>query len=157
MTTSKKKASIGLVKGIVAPDTEGYIDIADLLIDGEPLGKHLQRMVALQHLLKDVSTRLDDYKSDILAFLLERGYNIKPDDIKGLKEALKEVYTLSPHNTHYIAKLKDSYVEQVIAFELNELILNDSVPNDVLDGYYTVKHGKFVLDETRKEELEGLE
>jgi hypothetical protein len=27
----------------------------------------------------------------------------------------------------------------------------------VKDGYYTVKHGQFVLDDTRKEELEGLE
>jgi len=157
MTTSKKKASLGLVKGIVAPDTEGYLDIGDLLIEGEPLGHHLQRMIVLQRLLVDVSQRLQGHKNDIIDFLTARGYKVSADDIKGLKQALREVRTLSPQDTHYIAKLKEGFVDEVIAFHINDLIVNDIVPDDVLDGYYTVEHGKFVLDEKRKEELEGLE
>lgn len=157
MTTSKKKASIGLVKGIVAPDTEGYIDIADLLVNGEALGHHLNRMVLLEQVLKDVSTRLEAYKQGLVKFLTSRGYQVSGLDIKDLFEAIDKVKTLTPDDTHYIALLRDEYVEEVLAFHLDQLVINDTIPVDVKSGYYKVKHGKFVLDETRKEELEGLE
>lgn len=157
MTTSKKKASVGLVKGIIAPDTEGYIDIAELKVNGEALGHHLNRMVQLEHLLKDVSTRLDLYKIELKAFLLARGYNTSSDNISALFHDLAQVKTLSPQDQHHIAQIKDGYVADVLAFELDQLIINQAIPLDVKDGYYKVKAGQFVLDDTRKEELEGLE
>lgn len=157
MTTSKKKASVGLVKGIVAPDTEGYIDIAELTINGEQLGHHLNRMVQLEQLLKDVNTRLNLYKLELKAFLKARGYDTSNDNISALFHDLAQVKTLSPQDTHHIAQLKDGYVDDVLAFELDQLIINQAIPLDVKDGYYKVKAGQFVLDDTRKEELEGLE
>jgi hypothetical protein len=161
MTTSKKKAHIGQVKGIIAPDQEGYIDITDLPIDlghtKKTLGEVIKDFVAHEYTLSLVSKRLEAYRLTLKGFLEDNGYDVSGDDIVSLITAIKTLDTLNPTDTHSLAILEDGYVKDVIDFNLYQILRNADVPDDLAQGYYKIESGKIVLDELRKEELEGLE
>lgn len=157
MTTSKAKATVGLVKGIVAPNVEGYIDIMELPINGKPLGEYVNQIVELHSLLKDVSLRLDTYKIDLKRFLRERGYETEKDDLDGLFEDLGHVYTLNPNDTYHYANVHDGFITDVMEIDIEHIMRNTQIPIDIKEGYYKVEQGTLVLDEVRREEQEGLE
>lgn len=73
MTTSLKKAQVGLIKGIVAPETEGYLDILQLPIEvanrQTTLGQIITNLLSLQATLQSVSTRIEHYRITLKAFL----------------------------------------------------------------------------------------
>ena len=157
MTTSKAKATVGLVKGIVAPNVEGYIDIMELPINGKPLGEYINQVVELRSLLNDVSIRLDSYKINLKRFLNERGYETDKDDLDGLFEDLGRVYTLNPKDTYHYADVHDEFIKDVIEIDIEHIMRNTEIPLDIKDGYYKVEQGRLILDEVRREEQEGLE
>lgn len=157
MTTSKAKAQVGHVKSIVAPEREGYIDIAELDINGKPLGEHLYQVGELFKLLQDVSKRLDTHKKALKQFLHLHGYYVSTDDLKTLYAQLNDVHIVNPKHKHQLALLQEGFVYDVIDIDLAHILINQEIPLDIKDGYYKVEHGKLVLDEQRKEEQEGLE
>lgn len=161
MTTSKAKAKVGLVKGIVAPDTEGYLDIIQVPIqignEQTTLGKILSDTLSLQYSLSLVSKRLEAYRLTLKRFLEGKGYDVSTDDLLSLIQAIQGLDVLNPDDTHHIALLEDGFITDVIDINLYQIVRNAVVPDDIKEGYYKVSGGKIVLDETRKEELEGLE
>lgn len=161
MTTSKTKASVGLIKGIVAPNTEGYIDILQIPIDvantQTTLGEVITNLLSLQATLQSVSTRIEHYRINLKAFLQERGYNVSSDSLIGLIRQLQKVHVLNPEDRHHIAFLEDGYITDIIDIKLEQILRNAEIPEDLKNGYYKIKNGKIVLDELRKEELEGFE
>lgn len=157
MTTSKAKAKVGHIKGIVAPEQEGYLDIAELLIHNKPLGEHLHEVGELLKLLQDVSKRLDTHKKALKQFLHLHGYYVSTDDLKTLYAQLNEVHIVNPKHKHQLALLNEGFVYDVIDIDLAHILTNQEIPLDIKEGYYKVEHGTIVLDEQRKEEQEGLE
>ena len=161
MTTSKKKSSVGMVKGIVAPDTEGYIDILQLPIQHgnttTSLGSIIDEFIGWQETLSLVSKRLEAYRLTLKGFLEDNGYDVSGDDIVTLIRAIKGLDVLNPDDTHHVALLEDGYITDVIDINLYQILRNAGVPDDIKEGYYRISNGKIVLDDTRKEELEGLE
>lgn len=150
-----------MVKGIVAPDTEGYIDILQLPIqignEQSSLGAFIDEFIGFQHTLSLVSKRLEAYRLTLKGFLEDKGYDVSGDDILSLISAIKQLDTLNPTDQHQVALLEDGYIKEVIDINLYQILRNAGVPDDVGEGYYKVADGKIVLDELRKEELEGLE
>lgn len=161
MTTSKVKAKVGMVKGIVAPDTEGYVDILHVPIQVQnkqtTLGDLLSDMLSLQHTLALVSKRVEAYRLTLKRFLEVKGYKVLDDTLLGLIQAIKGLDVLNPEDTHQVALLEDGYITDVIDINIHQVLRNAFVPADIKEGYYKVSGGKIVLDETRREELEGLE
>lgn len=150
-----------MVKGIVAPDTEGYVDILQLPIqhgnDTTTLSKVLHDFTSWQETLALVSKRLEAYRLTLKGFLEDKGYKVSGDDIVSLIRAIKSLDVLNPDDTHHIALLEDGYITDVIDINLYQIIRNAGIPDDIKEGYYRISNGKIVLDDTRKEELEGLE
>jgi len=161
MTTSKKKAKVGYVKGVVAPDQEGYLDILQLPVDIENKQTNLRQVIKdllqLQVSLESVSTRIEQYKSDLKDFLTTKGYEVHTDSLKGLLIQLKSIEVLNPKDKHQIALLEDDYITDVIDVNLKQIIKNAEIPEDLKEGYYKIQDGKIVLDPLRREELEGAE
>lgn len=161
MTTSKLKAKVGLIKGIVAPDTEGYLDILSVPIQVQnqetTLGHVLSEFLSHQHTVELVSKRVEAYRLTLKRFLEGKGYKVSNDTLLGLIQAIQGLDVLNPDDTHQVALLEDGYITDVIDINLYQLLRNADVPSDIKQGYYKVSGGKIVLDDTRKEELEGLE
>ena len=161
MTTSKTKASVGLIKGIVAPGTEGYIDILQIPVDiantQTTLGQVLTNLLSLQATLQSVSTRIEHYRITLKAFLESRGYNVPGNTLLDLIRQIQTVHTLNPEDKHQIALLEDEYITDIIEINIEQILRNADIPDDLKNGYYKIKNGKIVLDELRKEELEGFE
>lgn len=161
MTTSLKKAQVGLIKGIVAPETEGYLDILQLPIEvanrQTTLGQIITNLLSLQATLQSVSTRIEHYRITLKAFLEKRGYEVPSDALIDLLRQLQEVHVLNPEDKHHIALLEDDFITDVIEVKLEQIIRNAVIPEDLRNGYYKIQNGKIVLDELRKEEQEGLE
>lgn len=157
MTTSKTKATVGHIKGIVAPNQEGYIDLLSLPVNGKPLGQVLDEMESVAHTLQGVIKRLDLYKTALKEFLDSRGYKVSSNDFNAIIGDLQSVKTLNPLLKHKIALLHEGYITDIIDIELEQIITDTALPLDVRDGYYQIKDGKVVVDEKRKEEMEGLE
>jgi hypothetical protein len=161
MTTSKKKASVGLVKGIVAPDTEGYIDILQIPIQvantETNLGQVITNLLSLQATLQSVSTRIEHYRITLKAFLEERGYQVASDSLIDLIRKIQTVHVINPEDKHHIAILEDNYITDIIEINIDQILRNATIPEDLQNGYYKIQNGKIVLDELRKEELEGFE
>lgn len=161
MTTSKVKAKVGLIKGIVAPDTEGYLDILSVPIQVQnqhtTLGNLLSDMLSLQHTLSLVSKRVEAYRLTLKRFLQGKGYDVSQDTLLALIEAIKGLDVLNPKDTHQVALLEDDYITDVIDINIHQILRNTVIPDDITQGYYKVSGGKIVLDDIRKEELEGLE
>jgi hypothetical protein len=161
MTTSKVKAKVGMVKGIVAPDTEGYIDILQVPIQVQhthtTIGDLFSDMLTLQHTLALVSKRVEAYRLTLKRFLEDKKYKVSNDTLLALIEAIKGLDVLNPEDAHKVALLEDDYITDVIDINIHQILRNIDVPDDIKEGYYKVSGGRIVLDETRKEELEGLE
>lgn len=161
MTTSLKKAQVGKIKGVVAPETEGYIDILQIPIDvanrQTTLGQVITNLLSLQATLQSVSVRIDHYRNTLKAFLTSRGYTIPSDTLIDLLRQLQEVHVLNPEDKHHIAILEDDFITSVIEIKLEQILRNQTIPEDLEQGYYKIQNGKIVLDELRKEEQEGLE
>lgn len=157
MTTSKVKAKVGHVKGIVAPNQEGYLDIGELTINGKPLGHLIHQVVELNQVLQDVNARLQEHKWQLKEFLHAHGYDVSSDNLKALYAQLQQVHIANPKHTHQVALLKDGFVYDVIDLDLAHILTNQDLPIDYKDGYYRVENGTLVLDEVRREEMEGLE
>jgi len=157
MTTSKAKAKVGFVKGIVSNNQEGYLDITELTINGKPLGEYLNQVVELNKLLQDVSKRLDTHKKALKTFLHHKGYYVSSDDLKSLYANLESMHIVNPKDIHQLALLKEGFVYDVIDIDLDNILRNTELPLDFKDGYYRVENGTLVLDEVRREEMEGLE
>lgn len=157
MTTSKQKAKVGMIKGIVAPSTEGYIDITQLHIGNKTLGAFIHDFVVFQDTVRQVITRLEDYKTALKEFLVSRGYQLSSYDIESLITDLRGVHTLNPNDKHQVALLHEGYVKEVIDIDLVQILRNIEVPSDLHEGYYKIENGQLVVDEIRKEEQEGLE
>jgi hypothetical protein len=161
MTTSLKKAKVGLVKGIVSPEQEGYLDIMKLPIDvankQTTLGQVITNLLSLQATLQSVSTRIEHYRITLKAFLEKRGYEVPSDTLLDLLRQLQEVHVLNPEDKHHIALLEDEYITGIIDINLSQILKNAEIPADLENGYYKIENGKIVLDPLRKEELEGME
>lgn len=157
MTTSKQKAKVGFVKGIVAPNTEGYIDILQLPLENKTLGEFIREFTAFQDTVRTVITRLEAYKTALKEFLVGRGYEVSSTELERLISQLHKVHTLNPEDKHSVALLHDGYITEVIDIDLTQILRNIETPYDLSQGYYKIEGGKIVLDEVRKEELEGLE
>jgi hypothetical protein len=160
MTTSKVKAKVGLLKGIVAPDTEGYIDILNIPIQVQnketTLGALLSESISLHHTLSLVSKRVEAYRLTLKRFLQGKGYDVSNDTLLALFEAINGLDVLNPTDTHHVALLEDGYIRDVIDINLHQVLRNAVIPEDIKQGFYKVSGGKIVLDEVRREELEEL-
>lgn len=157
MTTSKVKAQVGHVKGIVAPNQEGYLDITELTINGKPLGHYINQVVELNKVLQDVSKRLDTHKKQLKTFLHHKGYYVSSDDLNSLYAELEHIHIVNPKDKHQLALLNQGFVKEVIDIDLDNILRNQELPIDYKEGYYKVENGTLVLDEVRREEMEGLE
>lgn len=161
MTTSLKKAQVGLVKGIVAPEQEGYLDILQLPIEvanrQTTLGQVITNLLSLQATLQSVSTRIEHYRITLKAFLESRGYQVPTDTLLDLTRQIQELHVLNPEDKHYIAFLEDDFISDVVEIKIEQILKNAFIPEDLKNGYYKIQNGKIVIDELRKEELEGLE
>ena len=161
MTTSLKKAQVGLIKGIVTPEQEGYLDILQLPIEianrQTTLGQVITNLLSLQATLQSVSSRIEHYRITLKSFLESRGYQVPTDSLLDLTRQIQELHVLNPEDQHQVAILEDGYIQEVIDIKLDQIIRNAFIPEDLKNGYYKIQNGKIVLDEIRKEELEGLE
>lgn len=161
MTTSLKKAQVGLIKGIVAPEQEGYLDILQIPIDianrQTTLGQVITNLISLQATLQSVSSRIENYRVTLKSFLESRGYQVPSESLLDLTRQIQEIHVLNPEDQHQVALLEDGFIKEVIDIKIDQILKNAVIPEDLENGYYRIQNGKIVLDELRKEEVEGLE
>lgn len=161
MTTSLKKAQVGLIKGIVAPEQEGYLDILQIPIDianrQTTLGQVITNLISLQSTLQSVSSRIEHYRVTLKSFLESRGYEVPSESLLDLTRQIQEIHVLNPEDQHQVAILEDGFIKEVIDIKIDQILKNAVIPEDLENGYYRIQNGKIVLDELRKEEVEGLE
>lgn len=161
MTTSLKKAQVGLIKGIVAPEQEGYLDILQIPIDianrQTTLGQVITNLISLQATLQSVSSRIENYRVTLKSFLESRGYQVPSESLLDLTRQIQEIHVLNPEDQHQVALLEDGFIKEVIDIKIDQILKNAVIPEDLENGYYRIQNGKIILDELRKEEVEGLE